>query len=79
MKWWCTTVYAKCAESGEMKSFFGPNIQAPTLKLAHDWCQNNGLGYCRIEGELESEIPCKEGTFEPDWKKEVDYSKFNDN
>lgn len=79
MKIWITTIYAKCAQTGEMKTFCGPNIKAISAKLAHEYCQNNGLGYCEILGQLTSEIPCKEGTFEPDWDNEVDLSNFNNN
>lgn len=51
-----TTIYARCAQTGEMKTFCGPNIKAPTQQLAHEYCQKNGLGYCNIEGELIAEI-----------------------
>lgn len=73
MKTWGTTIYAKCPLTGEMKTYGGPNIQAPTRELAFEWCQNNGLGYCHIEGELVAEIPCKSESYEPDWTKMIDY------
>lgn len=79
MRIWCTTIYAKCAVTGQLKTFCGPNIEAPSAKLAHEYCQNNGLGYCHIEGELQSETPCKPHTFDPDWDKEIDYTKKNQN
>lgn len=32
-----------------------------------------------LTGELTSEIPCKEGTDEPDWGKKVDFDVINNN
>lgn len=79
MKTWCTTIYAKCAVTGEMKKYCGPNIQAFTPGLARAWADNNGLGYCHIDGELESEIPCKAGTYDPDFSKQINFSSYQEN
>lgn len=79
MKTWGTIIYAKCAMTGEQKIFCGPNIKAPSRSLAHEYCQNNGLGYCHIGDELVAEIPCKEGTYEPDWDKMIDYENTQNN
>lgn len=73
MKLWATSITATCPLDGRLKKFGGPNIKAPTKKLAHEYAQNNGLGYCRIEGELIAEIPCKEGSYKPDWGNMIDY------
>lgn len=79
MKTWGTTIYAICPLTGEMRTYGGPNIEAPTRKLAFEYCQNNGLGYCHIEGELVAEIPCKPGTHEADFSKMVDYENRGNN
>lgn len=73
MKTWTTKIFAKCAVTGEMTEFCGQNIEAPTRQLAHEYCQNNGLGYLHISDELVMEIPCKPNSFEPDWDKAEDY------
>lgn len=79
MKTWGTEIKAICAVTGEMKTFCGQNIKAPTRQLAHEYCQNNGLGYCHITDELVMEIPCKEGTYEPDFNNAIDYDKEQNN
>lgn len=79
MKIWVTEIKAICPIDGGLKTFGGPNIKAPSRQLAHEYCQNNGLGYCSITGELISEIPCKEGTYEPDWDNMVDYENIQSN
>lgn len=76
---WSTVVYAKCAVTGDIKTFCGPNISAPTRKLAHEYCQHNGLGYVHISDELIMEIPCKNGTLEPDFDAAIDYQKIQYN
>lgn len=78
MKRWCTTITAICPVTKELKKFEGKPIEAPSPALAHEFCQTNGLGYLEVTGdELISEIPCKSGTFEPDWDKRVDYDHDN--
>lgn len=42
-----------------------------------DHCQENGLGYCMMTGQLIPEIPCKEGSYETDWVGRVDFDKLN--
>lgn len=79
MKIWSTLIYAKCAVTGEMKTFGGPNIPAPTQKLAHEYCQKNGLGYCHIGDEVICEIPCKPGGFEPDFYNGLDFENVQNN
>ena len=74
MKTWLTEFKAKCAKTGEMKTWCGQNVVAPTRNLAQEWCYENA-GYLKVIGELVSEIPCKEGTYKPDWANEIDYEK----
>jgi hypothetical protein len=78
MKTWTTNIYALDPLDGCYKTFGGPYIQAPSRALAHEFCQNNGLGYCHIDAELIMEIPCKKGTTNiPDWEKKIDYEKID--
>lgn len=73
MKHWVTEIKAQDPFTGELKIYGGPNVPGFTYKDAEAYCQMNGLGYCKVIGELVAEIPCKEGTYEPDWKNMIDY------
>lgn len=72
MKFWVTEINALDAQTDEMKTWGGPLIQAPTMELAQQWCNEN-RGYLKVVGELVAEIPCKEGTYEPDFENMIDY------
>lgn len=72
MKLWCTEFTALDAKTGEMKSWCGEEVEALTKEMAQQWCYEN-KGHLKVVGELVSEIPCKEGTYEPDLKNMVDY------
>jgi hypothetical protein len=78
MKIWVTEIRAKDARTGEMKTWCGDNVEAPTLELAQEWCDNN-KGYLKVIGELVAEIPCKPGTYEADFSKQVDYDNIQNN
>lgn len=79
MKIWVTEIHAVCPVDGKLKLFCGPSIPAPTMQLAHKYCQMNGLGYCKVIGQLAAEIPCKENTFIPDWDNMLDYEIISKN
>lgn len=55
----------------------GPNIQAPSMELAQEYCQNNGLGYCKIEGQLIAEIPVDPNTGNVQWHKQTNFEGLN--
>jgi hypothetical protein len=74
MKIWLTEIKALDANTGEIKIWGGDNVEAPTWDMAQKWCNEN-KGYLKVIGELISEIPCKEGTYEPEWDKAIDYDK----
>lgn len=73
IKQWVTELKAISPIDGELKRFCGPHVPGFTKKLAEEYCQNNGLGYLFVIGELIAEIPCKSGTFEPDFSKQINY------
>lgn len=78
MRTYTTEIQALDPETGEMKSWAGPNVPGITLKDAENYCQQNGLGYCKINGELVAEIPCDE-IFKPNWDNMVDYEQIKYN
>ena len=76
MPLYCTTIYAISPSHGEMTEYCGPHINAISPAMARQYCEENGLGYCHINGDiLVAEIPCKPGTFEADFDKQVDYDE----
>lgn len=79
MRMWVTQIKAVDPRDGELKTYFGPNVPGVNHEDAEGYCQQNGLGYCWVLGELIGEIPCKEGTHEPDMDKMVDYEKIKSN
>lgn len=75
MKLWCTEIVALDPKDKNFKRWCGPNVPGVNIQTAQEYCDNNGLGYCQVTGELIAEIPCKEGTYEADMDKIVDYEK----
>jgi hypothetical protein len=71
MKTWTTLITAISPVHGDLRSYVGPRVPGLTAEHAQQYCEENGLGYCKVDGQLISEIPCKKGTYEPDWDKEV--------
>lgn len=78
MRLFCTEIRAQRASDGEMRTYAGPNIPAPTEELAQQWCDEN-QGYLKVIGELIAEIPCDPGTYKPDFSNMVDYEKISGN
>ena len=70
MKLWCTEIIAIRPSDGELVNYCGPNVPGLTEKMAQQYCEENGLGYCKVVGQLISEIPTKGNTFEADWDNE---------
>jgi hypothetical protein len=77
MRKWTTTIRAIHNITGELCDFCGPDIDAPSWKLAQEYCNKN-LGYCIVDGELISEIPCDEN-YKADFSKRIDYDTINNN
>lgn len=77
MKTFLTEIRAIDPLDGELKTFGGPDIISLSPKLAENYLQLNGLGYCKVIGELVSTIPCKQGSYEPDFSKKIDQENIN--
>jgi hypothetical protein len=73
MKRYCTEVRAIKPGTGELTTYCGPEVPGLTLAHAEQYCQDNGLGYCRVLGELIAEIPTKADGLTPDWDGMIDY------
>lgn len=57
MKQFATSLMAIDPRDGELKCWCGPNVPGNSVKEAQDYCNNNGLGYLKIDGLLICEIP----------------------
>ena len=79
MKLWVTTIRAIDPISNRIENYSGPNVPGITSQDAEYYCQTNGLGYCKVEGELIAEIPTKPDGVTPDWDNMVDYDTINNN
>lgn len=74
MNLYTTTIKAICPNDGKLKNYSGPYVPGITYKDAENYCELNELGYCKVDGLLVSEIPCKEGSIKPDWENRIDYN-----
>ena len=62
--------------TGELLLYSGQNIESISKECARQFCEQNGLGYLHIGDEVVCEIPCKKGTFKPDFDNEIDYENI---
>lgn len=79
MRLWVTKITAIDPMSGELCEYIGPNVPGINWDDAEDYCQQNGLGYCAICGELIAEIPINDTTGEIYYHDAIDYSIINMN
>lgn len=75
MRTFCTEFKAILVENGEIRTFGGPNIQAPSWQLAQEWCHENA-GHLLVTGELIEEIPLNEHGV-ADFAGKVSYENLN--
>lgn len=76
MKIWITEIKAIDPQSGELKTWGGDNVIALSHEDAQQWCNDN-KGYLKVIGELIAEIPCKDGSLEPDFKNMTEYDNLS--
>lgn len=53
---WVTEIIAISPKDGELKKYGGPNVPGFTIEHARQYCEENGLGYYHVIGELVAEI-----------------------
>lgn len=56
MNYYGTKITALDPITGEMKNWTGPNIPAYSWDSAEKYLQENGLGYCEIDGIVRAEV-----------------------
>lgn len=73
MKLWVTEIRAIDPNDGELKTWAGPHVPGITWRFAEEYCQNHGLGYCKVIGELVAEIEYKSNDPWADLGERTDY------
>jgi len=77
MKKFVTELRAIDPKDGVLKTWCGQHIQVISIKDAQNYCEQHGIGYLKVIGELISEIPTKKDGITPDWNKEINYENLN--
>ena len=52
IKKWITKISAIDPIDGELKTWFGPYVDAENIESARKWLDSNGMGYCKLTGEI---------------------------
>lgn len=73
MSLYVTEIRALSPIDGELKTYGGPNVPGVSFADAQNYCEGNGLGYCKVVGKLIAEIPCKKDSYTPDFDKQINY------
>lgn len=47
-----TEIKALDPKTGELKTWAGPNVSGISFEHAQAFCDNNGMGYCKVVGRL---------------------------
>ncbi len=71
MPLYTTTIMAVSPKTGKVTEYSGPHVPGISFADAKDYCEKNGLGYCRVSGRLLVEVPMVNG--KPDWPNKIDY------
>jgi len=78
MNYYATKITAIDPKDGVLKTWTGIDIPALSFEDAEKYCQENGLGYCKVTGKIVSVIPTDE-KYNPLFDKEIDMSKVGMN
>jgi hypothetical protein len=68
MKLYCTEFKAICSQTGELKTYAGPEVKGLSNEDAQKWCYNNA-GHLTVIGELMMNIDYEVND-------EIDYEKI---
>lgn len=73
MNLYTTKIRAICPKTGELKTYFGQNVPGISFESAQEYCELNGLGYCKVNGLLVAEID------QYDHEKDIHYDIIKNN
>lgn len=77
IKTFATKTYTLCPETGDVKKWGGPMVKAKTFEEVQGILDSMGFGCFQVDGVLQSVIPCIPGTFEPDYSREIHYTRMD--
>lgn len=60
MDLYTTTIKAIDPKDGELKTWSGQHVPGLSFSDAQNYCDKNGLGFCKVEGKLVAEIDSNE-------------------
>lgn len=67
VKTWATEILALDPLTGWLTRYIGPNVRGRTRDEATQFCQVNGLGYCRVTNEFIAEFDDDDETSLLEW------------
>jgi len=73
MKLFTTELKSIDPKDGVLKTWMGQYVEGISIQDAQNYCEQHGLGYLKVLGELISEIPTKKDGITPDWDKKINY------
>lgn len=79
MKLWDTQMQVLNQETKELCWVEGMRVRAFTREKARAILDKYDYHYLVFGDEIVAEIPCKPGTYDPDWDKMIDYEVIRDN
>lgn len=53
---WTTEILAIDPADGQLRLWQGPHVSGSSVEEATEYCQQNGLGYCKVAGRFVQEI-----------------------
>lgn len=75
---YCTEIRAINPVTGQLSTWAGPNVPGISFKTAEEYCQQNGLGYCKVIGRAIAEIPTDKN-YNPIMEKMINLDTINSN
>lgn len=65
MNLYTTTIRAIDPTDGGLKTWSGPKVPGISFSDAEQFCQNNSLGYCKVDGVFIGEVSQEDLNWEP--------------
>lgn len=60
---WLTEIIAQDPENKKVKKWAGPKVPGINKDDAQNFCNENGLGYCRVVGKFVEEVGDKKNDY----------------
>lgn len=67
MNIYTTIIRAISPTTGNLLAYSGPKIPGTSFENAQEYCENNGLGYCEVDGILLEVIPVETTEVISEW------------